>query len=139
MVVPVANQSWKSQWAEVSKASISPIKLTAQILLGCGFKKYKRPICNDWVYLNKGVIVIDYKEYLECHYTEKDGFSECYYLCFLHELQNLFFEFTEQNLEIKTIDGYAIKRAIDTGTLDTNLFRRQLSVISAFDKPRSNL
>lgn len=69
-----------------SDKQIHPIPITADILLNCGFKPYKN---GKW-----------YHDYLSVHECEFIFNSKGYRVEYVHQLQNLFYTLTNEELEV---------------------------------------
>lgn len=100
----------KGQLASCTVKDIEPIELTGDILINIGFKKgyneiYSKTIKDDFYEYNisyqnvkdnkHSFVAHGYKNYLLTRKIILDNIQ------YLHELQNIFFSFTNQELEIK--------------------------------------
>lgn len=91
---------WEQKPFEPDELIKSPIKLTEEILLNCGFEQ--RSKTEDGVIYGLGNITLIY-----CHTTDNDfgfflnGYHNDVHIRELHQLQNLYFELTGQELEVK--------------------------------------
>ena len=77
-----------------------PIPITSEILEQCGLEKDKYPPANVW---SDGSVIVFYKEPKDCEILE--GFYTTYWhsavrLEYLHQLQNLYYALTSNELTI---------------------------------------
>jgi hypothetical protein len=92
---------------QMRKADLKPIPLTPEILEKCGFEKDADPYnwANpDWDIYRIKRMSIGVKEGMFAWYNRSDDdFYSSYYpeLKFLHQLQNLYFSLTGEELEVK--------------------------------------
>lgn len=91
------------------KDLLNPIELTEEILLKCGFEiiKFKNPTCNVGIDLFHGydyaIIKLGYKTDLIIRFNKSKFKIESFYsteIKHLHQLQNLYFALTNEELEI---------------------------------------
>jgi hypothetical protein len=100
----------KGQLASCTVKDIEPIELTGDILINIGFKKgyneiYSKTIKDDFYEYNISYQNVSDNKYSFVAYGYKNGELKRQIrldnIQYLHELQNVFFSFTNQELEIK--------------------------------------
>jgi hypothetical protein len=100
----------KGQLASCTVKDIEPIELTGDILINIGFKKgyneiYFKTIKDDFYEYNVSYQNVSDNKYSFVAYGYKNGELKRQMILdniqYLHELQNVFFSFTNQELEIK--------------------------------------
>jgi hypothetical protein len=100
----------KEQLAACTVKDIEPIELTGDILINIGFKKgyneiYFKTIKDDFYEYNVSYQNVSNNKYSFVAYGYKNGELKRKIILdniqYLHELQNVFFSFTNQELEIK--------------------------------------
>ena len=96
-----------STFLSVDINEINPIPLTEEWLLKLGFK-YKK--WDDHFIIKNGNYFNSIKKYDDgWHYNTDESDATCYYLTtiqYVHQLQNLYFALTGEELEIKDNDYY---------------------------------
>ena len=93
---------WRLELMEKNKIEYNPIPLTEEWLLKLGFK-YKK--WDDHFIIKNGNYFNSIKKYDDgWYYNTDESEATCYYLTtikYVHQLQNLYFALTSEELEIK--------------------------------------
>lgn len=95
------------QLPKASYKIIKPIPLTEEWLINFGFEIYaKSDVCNGWS-IGENPVTKDYLMTLTWMKNENGSLAECFYrnghfvIKYVHQLQNLYFALTGEELEVK--------------------------------------